>query len=180
MKGINTRRWKWWQIALASVVISGLGSLSGGLRSKKQRQQLQYRKLKQAPWAPPGWLFAPAWTFNNFCLLLGIQRLLERDIPEKRKLLLLQGGIWLIFFSFNYIYFNKKSTVLAAVWTKSDAILALASFLIAYKGDKKIAISYLPLLLWTVFASSVADYQALKNEDPYLKTRPLLEYLNKA
>ena len=88
--------------------------------------------------------------------------------------MLLQMGIWAIFFSFGYVYFNKKSPVLAAIWTLSDMGLAITSFVLAYRYDKKIAYHYLPLLAWTPFAGSLAGYQALKNPDPLLKTRALL------
>ena len=56
----------------------------------------------------------------------------------------------------------------------SDAVLATASFIIALKDDKKLALDYLPLVLWTGFASTLADYQALKNPDPVFKTQALL------
>ena len=170
---INTTKIKWWQVALLSVAVSALGALSG-LGSQKKQRKLYNTKLKQAPWAPPAAAFGPAWTINNFFLLNALKGILEKDMPERRKLLLLQGGIWLVFFSFNYVYFRKKSPVLAAVWTMSDNVLAIASFLICLKSDKKTALNYLPLALWTTFASTLADYQALKNPDPVLDTPALL------
>lgn len=163
----------WWQVALAAIVVSAVGGLSSIQSSKKDRK-LYTDNLKQAPWAPPAWLFAPAWTFNNFFLLMALQRLLKTGIDEKKKLLAQQALIWIIFFSFNYIYFNKRSSVLAAAWTVSDAILAVSSFAIACKSDKKTAYLYIPLLVWTVFASTLAGYQALFNPDPLLKTRALI------
>lgn len=169
----NLYQLKWWQVALLSIALSTLGGLSA-ITSKKDRTKIYTEKLKQAPWAPPSWLFAPAWTFNNFLLLLALQRLLQSDIPGKKKLLLLQALIWLVFFSFNYVYFNKKSSVLAAIWTLSDAAFAAGSCLIARKEDKKLSNYYLPLLVWTLFAGSVAVYQALKNPDPVFKTKALL------
>lgn len=104
---------------------------------------------------------------------LQIHQLL-RVLNEKKKLVVLQAMMWLIFFSFNYVYFNKKSSVLAAIWTLSDAAFAAGSFLIARKEDKKLSNYYLPLLVWTLFAGSVAVYQALKNPDPVFKTKVLI------
>src|SRR5690606_9308159 len=165
---------KWWQIALISVAVSFLGRLSGGNFSR-EKQKKQYRNQEQAPWAPPGWVFGPAWVINNFFLLSGLKWVLEnRSIPDKKKFLWIQAGIWAIFFSFNWFYFKKKSTVMAAILTKSDAVLALTAFLILKNKNKKIALTHLPLLIWTIYASSVADYQALKNPDPFLKTKALL------
>jgi benzodiazapine receptor len=167
----KVRKFSWWQIALITTGVSLLGSISS-LMSSKNEQKLYQKKLKQAPWAPPAWIFGPAWTFNNFFLLQGLKRILENEkLPGRKKLLLLQGIIWTIFFTFNYLYFKKKSTVLAAIWTQADAVAALASFLIAMKGDKKLSANYLPLVLWTWFASTLAHYQALKNDDEFLKIK---------
>jgi benzodiazapine receptor len=87
---------------------------------------------------------------------------------------MLQALIWLVFFSFNYVYFRKKSTVLAAVLTMSDAVFAVASLIIANKIDKKVSLAYLPLTIWTLFASTLAGYQALKNPDEALGTPAIL------
>ena len=158
----------WWQIALISVGVSLLGRLSSG-SSKKSEQKLYNLKLQQAPWAPPAWLFGVAWPLNNFFVLLALQQLLNsEESSEKKKLLTLQAAIWVIFFSFGYVYFRKKSPVLAAVWTMGDAALSITSFFIARGVSKKLSYYYLPLLVWTTYASTVADYQALKNDDPVL------------
>jgi len=164
---------RWWQVAMISVAVSFLGALSGGRSPKQQRRY--YQKLKQAPWAAPASAFGPVWTINNFFLLLGLKKTLSnRRISDKRKVLLLHAMIWFIFFSFNYVYFKKKSPVLAAVWTNADMVLAIIGLIMTSKDDKKASLSYIPLLLWTSYAGTVADYQALKNPDDLLKTKALL------
>jgi len=163
----------WWQIALLSIGLSALGGLASGLSGNNERK-LYNKKLKQTPWAPPAWVFGPVWTLNNTFILLALQRLLDSDMPQKKKLLILQGVMWVVFFSFGYVYFNKKSPLLAAAWTFSDAALAFASFAFAAKTDKKLAMLYLPLLAWTGFASTLAGYQALTNDDPVVKTKAVL------
>ncbi len=162
-----------WLLPVISIGLSYLGRLSAGNALNKERK-IYTKKFEQAPWSPPAWVFGPAWTINNIFMVNAIKRLLERDIPDKKKLLLLQGVIWTIFFSFNYVYFKKKSPVLATIWTMTDNVVALASFIIAMKNDKKLAYNYIPLLLWTTFASTLSGYQAAYNKDPLLKTKPIL------
>jgi len=170
----NTIHLKWWQVALVTLAVSFVGRITSG-KSGKANQSLYAKKLKQAPWSPPTWVFAPAWLINNFFNLLALQRIWNmKDSPERRKLLRMQAGIWLIFLSFNYVYFNKKSTVLAAAWTNTDAVLAVTSFITALKTDKTLAGMYLPLVTWTSFASTVADYQALYNRDQFLKIKAIM------
>lgn len=163
---------KWWQIALIAVAASALAGLASFTPHKKEKQ-LYNKKLKQAPWAPPAWLFGPAWTVNNFFLLLALQRLLASNLPQKKKLLVQQAIIWVIFFSFGYVYFNRKSPLLAAAWTIGDAALAASSFITLYKVDKPTAWQYSPLLVWTAFASTLAGYQALTNDDDVLHVKAL-------
>ena len=169
-----TGKLRWWQVALIAIAVSALGSLSAIMPSKKQKK-LYNNKLEQAPWAPPSWVFAPAWTINNFFLIRALESVLKRDIDGKQKLLLLQAGIWAVFFSFNFVYFRKKSPLLAAIWTMSDNIMAIASMLISARADKKLSLNYLPLVLWTSFASTLADYQAVKNPDPVFDTKALID-----
>ncbi len=164
----------WWEIGMLAVAVSFVGGLSS-LLSHKKETKLYTKTLQQAPWAPPAWLFAPAWTINNFFVLLALQRMLKENMGKTKALLILQGGIWAIFFSFNYVYFNKKSVMLAAMWTLTDAALATTSLALSAKKDKQTALYYLPLTVWTNFASSVAVYQALRNDDPLLGTKALLD-----
>ena len=166
-------KFKWWQAALALVAVSVIGVLQSGSRSNTRK--FYQKKNEQAPWAPPPWLFGPAWTLNNIFLLWGLVRILnDKNLPNRPVLLGLQGGIWVIFLSFGYVYFRKGSPVLAEVWTQTDALLATASIRTAFRSDRKLAIAYAPLLAWTWFASSLSAYQALKNPDPLLDTPALL------
>lgn len=160
-----------WHLALGAFVVSAVGGLLSG-KPKNAERKVYTKELKQAPWAPPPWAFGPAWVVNNYFLLnalKGIINLKEND-PLRKKLIQLQVPIWFIFFTFGFLYFEKKSPVLAATWTVADAILAIASFSTALKADKKLALNFVPLSAWTMFASSLAIYQVVKNDDVLLGT----------
>jgi translocator protein len=170
----NKFRLSWWQVALLSVGVSLLGRLSSGQSSAKNRK-LYNRKLKQAPWAPPAVAFAVVWPIINYFLIDALLHILQQEpSAARRRQIVVQAFIWMLFFSFNYVYFNKKSSILAAAWTMADGVLAWLGFSFALKSDKRIAYGYLPLAVWTTYASTVADYQALKNPDPVLDTKAIL------
>lgn len=157
---------------MLALAVSALGALSTATPKRKQRR-VYNKKFKQAPWAPPGWLFGPVWTINNFFLLKALIIILSMNKgQDKKQLLYQQAMIWIIFFTFGFVYFKKKSPILAAIWTIADNILAVSGFIKAGKFNKQLSFYYLPLLTWTAFAGSVAVYQALKNEDPFLKLDP--------
>lgn len=162
-----------WQVAATAALVSTVGGLMW--RGKRQSEKESYKQFEQAPWSPPSWLFGPAWIANNYFLIKALQKIVNGN-HEKRKLMLgLQVPIWVIFFSFGYVYAKKKSPVLATAWTATDAALAAASFGVAVNEDKKLASHFLPLLGWTSFASSLAIFQAKHNDDPFLKTKALAE-----
>jgi benzodiazapine receptor len=165
---------KTWQIMVLTLGVTVLGGLST-LLSRKRRLQAYTKELKQAPWAPPAWLFSPAWTFINFFVINALKEIIAKEDTKNRKTLLyLQLAIWSVYFTADYILFRKKSPVLTAIWTKADAGFAIASLILAARENKKLSLKYLPLSLWTLYAGTVADYQALKNPDKVLETVPAL------
>lgn len=148
--------------------MTAIGYLTNG--SRKNSRKLYERKLKQAPWAPPSWAFGAAWSTINIFVTRALFTLLDDTTKDKndQALLALQAGIWIIFCTFGIVYFGKKSPVLAAAWTMADAGLATASIALARKRGAAFAANYLPLLVWTWFASTLAGYQAIHNDDPFV------------
>jgi tryptophan-rich sensory protein len=167
---------RWWEIALLTIAVTLLSRLTTGNPQKESRAFYE-RKTKQPAWAPPGWVFAPAWTINNIFLLKALLELLrtKKGLPRQKQLLILQMLIWGVFCSFGYFYFRKQSVLIGGVLTVADAGFALASFIIARGSDKKFANQYLPLLLWTTFASTLAVPQAVWNDDPFLGVKALIK-----
>nr|WKN38433.1 tryptophan-rich sensory protein [Tunicatimonas sp. TK19036] len=170
-KKLTSRREKftWWQGTLFLIAISIIGRLATG---DPEESREQYEEEKTPPWSPPSWLFGVAWPINNIFLTWAGIRLLNarKRFPNRDSLLQLQGMHWLIFITFGWAYFRKRSPWLAALWTQADALVALQSYRLAREGDAKLARAYLPLNAWTWFAFTIAWYQALYNPDPLLDT----------
>lgn len=167
------RKYKWWHGVLALAAVTIVGVLQSG--RKADTRKMYKRKNEQAPWAPPAWLFGPAWTANNIMLIWGLIKILnDKNLANRTVLLGLQGGIWAIYLSFGYVYFRKGSTILAEIWTQADALLATASLVTAIRSNKQLVPAYLPLVAWTWYASSVSAYQVVRNPDPYFHTAPAI------
>lgn len=165
-------RYRWWHavaFGLAANIVSGAGT-GRGVADKEF-----YEGMEQAPFAPPAWVFGPAWTINNVSVLWGNLRLLNlpEDTPHKRALLWLQGASWFLYSTFGYVYFRKKSTILAFVWTAAFWVLTVASLALSLKaGRKDIAASLGSLISWLTLATPVAAYQAARNPDELLGFDP--------
>lgn len=166
---------RWWEIAILTVAVTVLSRLATGSPQKKNQEYYE-EKTKQPAWAPPGWVFAPAWTINNIFVIKALLHLVKngKGMPGRNKLLALQGLIWGVFMSFGFVYFRKRSNILGGIWTVADTVLSAMSFIIARRVDKGLANNYLPILAWTGFASTIAVPQALQNKDELLGTRAWL------
>lgn len=161
-------RYRWYHGVLFGLAANAASSLSLVRRGEERRF---YNSQQQAPFAPPGWVFGPAWALNNISTIWGNLELLNLpDSPRRRALLWLQGASWFIFSTFSYVYFRKQSPILAFVWTSSMYALTIASMLIAAKLNRKIVVSLITLFLWLSLATVVAAYQMVHNPDPLFGT----------
>jgi benzodiazapine receptor len=170
----SSSKGSFWKTALFYTGISVIERLIGSADGKEKEI---YESQNLPAWAPPAWVFAPAWILNNLVMLYGTNRLKEApdSLPHKKALLALQSLIWADYATFNYVNFKQRSPVLGALWTQADMIFALTSLILASRADKKIALSFLPLTLWTTYASALAWYLALYNPDHLLRTEAPLE-----
>ncbi len=83
------RRWRWYHglalYVVAQVLTFGLQGLTGFARSKGKKSLSEalkfdrdfYKGQKQPKFAPPSWLFGPAWTINNLSVIYGNLRVLN-------------------------------------------------------------------------------------------------------
>jgi benzodiazapine receptor len=164
------REYKWWHAAL-------LGSVANIISAPWTIDNKIYRKNRQAPFAPPEWVFGPAWLINNISVLWGNIKLLNTRGYEQQRhpLFWLQAASWGVYATFTYAYFSSKSPILAFTWTFGMYCLTIASAILTAKIDPRIALSFATLLTWLTLASAVAAYQMLYNPDPLFNTRALLK-----
>ncbi len=142
------------------------------LWGRRAEDRRYYEGMRQAPFAPPGWVFGPAWAINNTSVLWGNLRLLNqpKDTPNRRELLALQGLSWVLFSTFSYVYFRKGSPILALVWTAAFLVLTVVSAALSWRSDRKVTLSFATLLAWLTLATPTAAYQAASNPDELFGT----------
>lgn len=173
MKAFSGRKVKWWEAALFFVAVNGVARL---LSIPDKKSQSNYRNKSNPKWSPPAALFGPVWIINNIIQISGTVKLINSttDFPDKEKFMAVQALMWLDYVTYPLVGLKYNSTILSAIWTNSFTALAAYSMIKAFQHDKQVALSFLPLTLWGVYASSLANYELVFNDDPLFKTQRLL------
>lgn len=114
-----------------------------------------YQSLIKPSWAPPSWLFGPAWTFLYTLILISFGYVFSLFFKGKITFLVLLPFILNLIFNFAFtpLQFGLKNNFLAMI----DIILVLATliwFLISiFPHAKWVAFINIPYLLWVSFAT---------------------------
>ncbi len=151
---------RWWHAVLFWMLVNAPSLLT-------RDTSIPFDGYVVAPLQPPAWVFPVVWFILNVFQLWGDVRLLNRreGIRHWTALVLLQAALWVIFATFTTVYFTLGSPILAAVWTIAFFVLASLSIALVWHDDRAVALSWVPLILWSGFASAVAVQQALLNPD---------------
>jgi len=114
-----------------------------------------YSQLIKPSWAPPSWVFGPAWTFLYTLIAISYGKVFymawQKEIP---LIVVLPFILNLIFnFAFAPIQFGMQNNLLAAI----DILFVLGTLIWAtiaiYPYAKWIAYMQVPYLLWVTFAT---------------------------
>jgi tryptophan-rich sensory protein len=114
-----------------------------------------YAHLKKPSWAPPSWLFGPAWTVLYILIAITFGSVLYKTlIGDLARIIAIPFTLNLIFnFAFVPIQFKLKNNPLAAI----DIILVLGTIVWAllaiWPYEHWIVYANIPYLLWVSFAT---------------------------
>jgi acylglycerol lipase len=124
----------------------------------------------ERPWfAPPGWVFPVAWGINNVLMIWGNLRVLNAPRSTDRTAYLrLWAATWLLYLSFGYAFFRRKSPLLGLLVTVNFSALIVLSARRASRIDPSLWVTYSTILPWILLATAVAGAVALDNPDPFL------------
>ncbi len=187
----NPPPWRWYHgvifytiVQVITFGLSGLVSAIKGPTGKSVQENIfgnpaYFNELKQSIFAPPAWVFGPAWLVNNISVIWGTWRVLNKpkDTPGRTSFLALQGVSWLNFVVFSAAYFSLRSPINALVLTFSMFVLTILSGLVAiFKlKDTFVALSLATLFIWLMIALTAASFQAAWNYDDLYRVGPFVK-----
>jgi tryptophan-rich sensory protein len=185
------QQWRWYHgVVFYAVVqvltfgLSGLVSTIKGPTGKDLRENIfgnpaYFNELKQSIFAPPSWVFGPAWLINNISVIWGTWRVLNKpkNTPGRSSFLALQGASWLNFVTFSAAYFSLRSPINALGLTFMMFVLTILSgFVAIFKlKDTIVALSLATLFIWIMIALTAASFQAAWNYDDLYRVGPFVK-----
>ncbi|MBK6290315.1 MAG: tryptophan-rich sensory protein [Candidatus Kapabacteria bacterium] len=150
----TTYTWQQWLGLLFSLLLVFAAAAAGGLASASAGSF--FMELDRPLWAPPAWLFGPAWTV--LYLLMGVASWLvwrRGGFSDARLALTLYGvqlvlnGLW------TWLFFVMRSGSLAFVEIIVLWILILATIIAFWRKNKLAGLMLVPYLIWVAYASAL-------------------------
>lgn len=159
------KQFRWWHALIIFVVANVASALPAGYNG----EEAFYNNFIQPAIAPPDWLFAPVWLFNNVTSLYALYRIanLPEGTPGRRPFIVLESIGWVLFAIFSALYFGLRSPILGAIDTVLGLVVGALSLWVSYRVDKTAALNILPRVLWLLLAAYVSVYVALANRDEF-------------
>lgn len=133
-------------------IVLGLGYISGFISAS---QTEFYKVIKLPFYAPPAWVFAPAWTILYILIGYTFYKMIssEKIFSHINNIIFVAGYILNLVWSF--VFFTQENFLFALIILLGIWLITL--YTIVFVGDKerKIAYAQLPYLLWLTFAMTL-------------------------
>jgi benzodiazapine receptor len=134
----------------------------GGLFTGEGVPSEWYQTINKAPWTPPGWVFAAAWSLIMVCFSL-FMAVAWQKVNDRRTLLILFSIQWILNVAWNPLFFHFH-WVLIALLNISILTVLMIYYMIKYRKEMGIGITALiPYSLWLIIATSLNAYIFLYN-----------------
>lgn len=148
----------WALAALAAAVVGGAGSFDA---------EAFYARLAKPPWAPPVWLFGPAWTVLYVLMAVAAARVARTDAPGRRLAL----GAWWVQLALNvawtWTFFVLQSGAVATVEAIALWLAVVTTAVLAWRADPLAGLLLAPYVAWVGYA--VALTWSITSRTPWLR-----------
>jgi tryptophan-rich sensory protein len=161
------RRYRWWEVAGAAAALATASTLTGpGERESRE----DYRSRPQPAYAPPAWLFLPAWLAWKALAIRADTALLNAaesvlPPPRRRALLAARTADWLLWTSTETVGVRLGSPRLALLWALGQFASTAGVIGATRRPAPAIARALAPQLAWLAFAVAVGVGQVTVQPD---------------
>ena len=138
----------WLVLVLMAAVIGGLGSASAATF---------YAELRQPAWAPPAWLFGPAWTVLYTLMAIAAWLVWRRQGPGGARMALVLFGTQLAFNAlWSWLFFEWRMGAVAFVEILVLWLLIGLTIAAFAQISRLAALLLVPYFLWVSYAAALS------------------------
>ena len=112
-----------------------------------------YNSLLKPPFAPPDWLFAPAWIFLYITIFIALIFYILKSAPNKKSGYIYFAIQLILNFAWSPIFFGMQNMLLGLITVIFMIIFTILTVREFYKISKISALLLIPYLLWIIFAA---------------------------
>lgn len=142
-------------ISLAAWIAgTSLAAISGAVTA--QAAQKFYGELDKARWAPPPWLFGPAWSVLYVMMAVAAWRVWrEYGFDGARGELILYGVQLALNAAWSWFFFVRRSGRLATIEVSLLLTAVVATMVAFWLRDAVAGLLFVPYVMWVSFATAL-------------------------
>jgi len=154
----------YWIRLLIALVLNFLALFMGSSYTYDGVRSEWYMQLHQAPWTPPNYVFAVAWTLVMICLGFYMAGMTRKDPKEPTNpCFALYGVQWILNVLWNPVFFDSHATGWALTILLLMVIPLVGLIYLGFREKPIFGILALPYLIWIGVAISLNAYIYMKN-----------------
>lgn len=116
-----------------------------------------YAELIKPSWAPPAWVFGPAWTFLYLLIIISFGKVFLMAWEKEIALIVIVPFVLNIIFNlaFTPLQFGLRSNMLATIDITFVLITLIWAMVAIFPHARFITYMQIPYLLWVCFATAL-------------------------
>jgi translocator protein len=139
---------------LAWIVGTSVAAVSGAVTASSARGF--YAELDKARWAPPAWLFGPAWTILYVLMAVAAWRIWRAYGFDGARTELTWYAIQLVLnAAWSWFFFVKRSGRLATIEVLALLAAVVTTMLLFGQRDRTAGLLFVPYVSWVSFATAL-------------------------
>jgi tryptophan-rich sensory protein len=139
---------------LAWILGTILAAIGGAVTAKAAGEF--YGMLQKPSWAPPGWLFGPAWTVLYILMGVAAWRVWRDAGFSGAKVELAFYAVQLVLnMAWSYFFFVRRTGLGATVEVVSLWVSILITLMLFWRRDTVAGVLFVPYLTWVTFATAL-------------------------
>ncbi|MDP0400151.1 TspO/MBR family protein [Tsukamurella strandjordii] len=138
---------------LVSLICVGAVAAIGGAASADAAQE--YGRLAQPSWAPPSWLFGPAWGVLYLLMAVAAWLVWRTEPTFGNRAIQLYGAQLLVNLAWSPLFFGAEQRGWALVDILVLDVLVAATIAAFWRRDRRAAVLLVPYFAWILFATAL-------------------------